>query len=220
MTEIIVPIKDLSHAKQRLSGVLSPLSRAGLVMAMLQDLLSAASTVDGCRIWLIASDDVILDIGRSFGAHVIREPKSRGYNEAVAHALATVTTEKPVAVLPGDLPLATSSEIAALTGSLDNTPTIRIAGARDGCGTNGLFLSQPGLLSPAFGTDSFSRHTRASRAIGVQPEHVRAPGLAFDIDTPTDLVDFVEASTGGATGRFLSGLADSNHYRILERGAA
>ena len=220
MTEIIVPIKDLSQAKQRLSGVLSPLSRAGLVMAMLQDLLSAASAVDGCRIWLIASDDVILDIGRSFGAHVIREPISRGYNEAVAHALATMSAEAPVAVLPGDLPLATSSEIAALTAPLDKTPTIRIASARDGCGTNGLFLSQPRLLSPAFGTGSFSRHTRASRAIGVQPEHVRAPGLAFDIDTPADLVDFVEASTGGATGRFLSGLADSNNYRILERGAA
>ena len=220
MTEIIIPIKNLSRAKQRLAGVLSPCDRAGLVLAMLEDLLSAASKVDGCRIWLIASDDVVFDIGRSFDAHAIREPGSRGYNEAVATGFAAVTSGKSVAVLPGDLPLATSGEIAALTAPSDGTPHVRIAGARDGCGTNGLFLSERRLLSPAFGADSFSRHIRAARAIGARLVHIDAPGLSLDIDTPADLVDFAGVSAKGATRRFLSGLPGGNHSRFFERGAA
>jgi len=38
MTNIIVPIKDLSQAKQRLSGVLTKEHCEGLVLAMLEDL--------------------------------------------------------------------------------------------------------------------------------------------------------------------------------------
>ena len=221
LTEIVIPIKRLSRAKQRLAGLLSPSERAGLVLAMLEDLLGAVSRADKGRIWLVASDDAVFDIGRTFGVRPIREHRTCGYNAAVALGFTAVAgPERPVAVLPGDLPLAGSGEITSLVAPLKTAPDIRIAGARDGRGTNGLFLSRPHLLSPAFGPDSFADYVNASHNAGITPRLLHAPGLAFDIDTPADLRSLARTAVSNTTQRFLCLLGEHDPNRNLQRGAA
>lgn len=39
----------------------------------------------------------------------------------------------------------------------------------------------------SFGDDSFVPHLWRARALGIEPQIVRRPGLALDIDTPVDL---------------------------------
>jgi 2-phospho-L-lactate guanylyltransferase len=204
VTDIIIPIKRLSRAKQRLAAVLDAPARAGLVLAMLQDLLTVVAELDRGRLWLVASDDVVFDIARKFDAVPIRETRTKGYNAAVSTGLAAVWENVNVAVLPGDIPLAEASELAVLIAPADSVkPTIRLAASRDRLGTNGLFLSAGNLIQPGFGPGSFARYRATARAVGTEPVILDLPGLAHDIDTPADLNDFAQSATGGNTHRFL-----------------
>ena len=221
MSDILIPIKKLSCAKRRLSGAFSVPERSGLVLAMLEDLLAVATTCDSGHVWVIASDEAVFDLARGFGCRPIREKWVRGYNAAVALGLSAVDGTGGVAIIPGDVPLVTPSEIAALTEpAKTHTPTVRLVASRDGTGTNGLFLSSKLLLPPAFGSNSFARYRAASRSAGIAPAHLDAPGLAHDIDTPEDLYDFERTATHGSTYRFIRARHRVDAPRDANEGAA
>ncbi|MCP4319625.1 MAG: 2-phospho-L-lactate guanylyltransferase [Hyphomicrobiales bacterium] len=221
MTEIIIPIKSLTLAKQRLAPVLTPSERVGLVLAMLEDLLATVVRIDHGKLWVVASDDTVFDIARKYNARPVCEQQAKGYNEAVMLGLAEVSANSNVTVLPGDIPLATGPEIAALTApAAADKRHIRLAAARDLQGTNGLFLSQRDVIRPAFGPDSFSGYKYASHACGLRPQILEAPGLALDIDTSSDLHDLAMQTTCGATHEFLGQLRGSVTSQLIDRGAA
>ncbi|MDA4848765.1 2-phospho-L-lactate guanylyltransferase [Hoeflea poritis] len=221
MTEIIIPIKSLTFAKQRLASILTPSERAALVLAMLEDLLATISLLDHGKIWIVASDDAVFDIARKHDACPVCEPKATGYNEAVLLGLEASQARRDVAVLPGDIPLARVSEIAALIApTSSDKPHIRLAAARDLQGTNGLFLSRKDLVRPAFGANSFSRYRRASQKAGVQPQILEAPGMALDIDIPADLHDLAIRSVGCSIHAFFGMPRGSVSSHLIERGAA
>ena len=203
----VVPLKNLARAKTRLASLLDDGERRALVRAMLEDVLGA---LVGSR--LVTEIYVIVDRPWPLPAGVgqIEEPGNRGYNEAIATALADprLASAGAMLVLPGDLPLASAAEIDSL---LDGhaCPGIRIVGARDGDGTNALLIAPPTLMPTAFGAGSFQRHRRVAAAVtGV--ELAAAPGLAFDIDTPHDLRDFCSTESKTATLAYLrqSGVAE------------
>ncbi|MCP4047381.1 MAG: 2-phospho-L-lactate guanylyltransferase [Gammaproteobacteria bacterium] len=204
MTNIIIPIKNLSFAKTRLASVLTSSMRSQLVLAMLEDLLRTVSKLEHERIWVVASNDAVFDIARNFGALPIRENCARGYNSAVTLGFAVLSENDNVAVLPGDVPLARGDEIASLIAPPNqDRPTIRLAPAHDRQGTNGMFLSRKNLISPGFGFNSFNRYVNAIRGIGIEPEVLDTPCLAHDIDTPRDLSEFASLCADGTTGEFL-----------------
>lgn len=221
MTEIVVPVKNLAYAKQRLAGVLSPDQRAGLVLAMLEDLLANVAEIDSGHIWVVSNDDDVFEIARKYGARQVREMQPEGYNPAVSLGLAAVSPACSVAVLPGDVPLAIRSELTALTAPVKSASrTVRLAAARDRRGTNGLFLSSRDLLDPGFGPNSFVGYQRTARRAGLKMEIVDAPGLAHDIDLPADLDDLMIVAKQSATGEFLNSVHYSDREYVLERGAA
>lgn len=221
MTEIIIPIKSLALAKQRLAPILTPSERVGLVLAMLEDLLVTVSRLDPGKIRVVASDDAVFDIARRYDAHLVREPLARGYNQAVQLGLAEIPASSNVAVLPGDIPLATGREVATLIAAAPRgEPCIRLSAARDQQGTNGLFLSASDLIRPAFGPNSFAGYKYASHASGIRPQILETSGLALDIDTPADLHDLAMQTTSGATHEFLGQLQGSLTSQLIDRGAA
>ncbi len=221
MSDILIPIKKLSCAKRRLSSILSVSERSGLVLAMLEDLLAAATALDRGHIWVVASDEAVFDVVRRFACRPIREKKVRGYNAAVALGLSTVDGVDGVAIMPGDVPLVTTAEIAALTEPVESRkPTVRLVASRDRSGTNGLFLSSKSLLSPAFGSNSLARYRTASRDAGIEPTYLDAPRLAHDIDTPADLRDFELAATHGSTYRYIRALHRADALPGVNEGAA
>lgn len=221
MTEIIIPIKNLARAKQRLDGILSPNERAGLVLAMLEDLLTVIAGLDSGRVWVVSNDDDVFDVARKFGCGIIRENHPIGYNPAVALGLANLPPEHNVAVLPGDVPLATEVEIAALIAPVaSGIRAVRLVADRNRRGTNGLFLSSADLIQPAFGADSFAGYRQLASREGLDPEIVKAPGLAHDVDLPADLDDLAATERHNATCTFLYGIGHVDRLRKLERGAA
>ncbi|WP_111735870.1 2-phospho-L-lactate guanylyltransferase [Roseovarius amoyensis] len=217
MTEIIIPVKELSCAKQRLMGVLSAAERTELVLAMLQDLLTAVAEADCGPALVVASNDAVFDIARKFAARPVREHDVRGYNAAVSLGFAEARGGN-VAVLPADIPLAAAAEIRCLCApAAADSRRIRLAASLDRMGTNGLFLASPGLILPGFGLNSFSRYRRVARAAGIEPTLIDAPGLACDIDTPHDLLELTRYRMPGATFAFLQGVQDRLKHSSYDR---
>src|SRR5207244_7469810 len=75
MRVIAVPVKSLSRAKSRLSPLLSPLERAALTLAMLEDVLDATLEVPGWESWVVSPDEAVLEVAVRRGAHPLAEVK-------------------------------------------------------------------------------------------------------------------------------------------------
>lgn len=200
MTDVVIPIKRLAKAKERLRSVLSPDERAGLVLAMLRDVLTTLRRSDIRDIWLVAPDDAVFELGAEFRAQRIREVTPGGYNGAVSLGLGAVPKDASILVLPGDVPFVQPEDIAAMT---EATCDVQIAADHVGRGTNGLFLSAPDLIQPCFGPSSLQDHTAAGERADLATLQLALPGLARDIDTPEDLAHLARAPFEGAATSFL-----------------
>ena len=88
-------------------------------------------------------------------------------------------------LLPGDCPLLDSVE---LDRELDaQAPGVAVIPDRHGTGTNGLILSPPDAIVPAFGPGSRDRHLELARSAGVRCRIATVHSMALDLDTGEDL---------------------------------
>ncbi|MEA2551520.1 MAG: Guanylyl transferase CofC like, partial [Actinomycetota bacterium] len=62
MRAIVLPVKSLSEAKSRLEPLLTPLERAVLTLAMLEDVLDVTEQLTGWETWVISPDETVLEI--------------------------------------------------------------------------------------------------------------------------------------------------------------
>jgi 2-phospho-L-lactate guanylyltransferase len=186
----LTPVKELDAAKSRLAGVLTPGERRSLALALLERLATALS---GCPVlsgWMVITrDSEVAAFARSRGATVVREAGT-GLNAAVAQGCREAVRRgaESVLVLPSDLPLVGVDEItrivqlgAGVARAVVVVPCVR----REG--TNALLLKPPGVIPPAFGPDSASRHLWLAAVSGAAGIYVPDSPLAYDVDRPEDL---------------------------------
>jgi 2-phospho-L-lactate/phosphoenolpyruvate guanylyltransferase len=194
---IALPVTSLADAKTRLDPILTPLERAALTLAMLEDVLDATLTLPGWDTWVISPDEAVLEIALRRFAHAVPE-ESPGLGAAV-HQVEEEALGRRVdalAVLLADTPLVT---VAALTRAMHTLGPVVLAPSGDESGTN-LLLRRPPLAIPsAFGVDSYRRHLEASAEAGVPVSVVEAPELAFDVDVPSDILTVLDRGRAGRT---------------------
>jgi 2-phospho-L-lactate guanylyltransferase len=137
---------------------------------------------------VISRDPAVRALAAAQGAQPLVE---RGYdlNAALEQARAAVVAAGAAAVLvlPADLPLLTAEDLAGLCAQAQLGDGVVIAPSHDG-GTNALLLRPPLALPYAFGVDSFARHCALAAAAGLPCRVYRSPTLAWDVDTPEDLL--------------------------------
>lgn len=202
---ILVPVKKLAHAKQRLSSMLDAAERIALADAMLEDVLQTLARWDKRpAVAVVTSDERACQLARRLSLDVIEDPTNRSESEAIA--MATRVCEAGGAsgtlVLPGDIPLVQVRELEEIVAAAPSVGTVLVPSA-DGQGTNAVWRRPAGLFPLSFGGDSFSRHQRAARATGKPCTVLCLPGIALDVDTPEDLALLIAA--GGV----------SNAHRLL-----
>jgi 2-phospho-L-lactate guanylyltransferase len=193
---VVMPVKDLPDAKQRLASILNAKEREELFRAMLQDVLSAlVASAELAGILLITRDPEARRLAKHYGARVLLEEENRGHTAASSLGARTLAREgiPGMVQLPADIPLVTPDDIAALLHAHGEAPAVTLAPSRDERGSNAVACSPPDLLPLRFGDDSFFPHVLRARALGIEPQIVRRPGLALDVDTPDDLAAFLAA---------------------------
>jgi 2-phospho-L-lactate guanylyltransferase len=209
---VVMPVKDLANAKQRLAAVLSPEERRALFRAMLEDVLSALVASEGLAgILMVTRDPGAQQLAIRYGARVLVEAANLGHTAASTFGAATLAREGAAGMLqlPADIPLVTPMDVGALLQAHAPPPSITIAPSRDRRGSNAVACSPPDLLPLRFGEDSFFPHLQRARDLGIEPRIVERPGLALDIDTPSDLAAFLAAPSPSHAHAYLiaSGIA-------------
>ena len=95
-------------------------------------------------------------------------------------------------VIPGDIPLIQACEFENILGGSRLQGSVLVPAA-DGRGTNAAWRRPAGLFPLRFGNDSFKPHLTAARALGKPCVVLSLPGIALDIDNPSDLRQLADA---------------------------
>ncbi len=210
----IIPVGTLEGAKTRLGGTLDAEERQDLVERLLARTVVAALATDGLDDVLVVSPDrEVLRRAADLGARTLRQ-RSVGLNAGLDEGRQDVVAggAEAILVLPIDLPFVTAeavaavlepltagaalprpvAAVAAVAGVVLVTGVAGVAGVvlvtdRHGTGTNALAMRPPHAIAFAFGPGSRHAHQAAAEAVGARYVEVDGP-LAFDLDTPDDLV--------------------------------
>lgn len=190
MRYLLIPIKDLTRAKQRLAPVLSSAERSALATRMMERTLAEAARVRlADRIAIVTSYPPAVALATSLGMEVIREERQISESESVDFGSVEVMRRGASAVLriPIDLLLLTADDIDSVFAADTGEPIVVLAPSRDGTGTNAILRRPPDLFPSHFGPGSFARHLAAASEIGVSCVVIENPRIALDLDDPSDL---------------------------------
>ncbi len=213
MRALLLPVKDLRNAKQRLVGILSPDERFALAHAMLADTIRAMRGVQRAdRVFIVTNYEPAMQSARENGWQILSEDRQISESVSVDDASRRIESLGFAAVLriPLDLPLIQSRDIDELLAIECAAPAVVIVPSRDGTGTNAILRTPPTLFPSHFGSGSFAEHCREADAGRAQIHHRRNARLEMDVDDEGDLrALFRHDLTGTQTGAFLheSGIA-------------
>lgn len=196
MRIVLVPMKPLAAAKERLAPALDPDERRTLSLAMLADVIDASRGFD--RVWVLNSDHDAAAMARDAGVEPVHDPApGKGLNASLNEAtnLAIAEGGSGIVVVSADLAAVTEADLEALSAS----PGAAIGPNRAGTGTNALWRSPGDAFELAFGPHSRAAHERLAADSELDLRIVERPGLAIDVDTPDDLVAAWEHGVGTNT---------------------
>ena len=214
---ILVPVKNLNGAKQRLASLLTQQQRTELARAMIKDVCHALAEVPSHpAVALVTSDEYAARLARQCGFETIHDDENLGETEAIA--MATGEAEKRGAefslVIPGDIPLVTADEITTVLAAAPPKGTVLVPAA-DGRGTNAILRRPCALIPCRFGNDSFLPHHAAAKATHQDLVVLDGlPGIALDIDRPEDLFELAEGEPRTRSQRLVRG------WQLENRAAA
>jgi 2-phospho-L-lactate guanylyltransferase len=192
---ILVPVKNLANAKQRLASLLDLPTRTALAQAMLFDVLEAVSRCKSrTEVGLVTNDAFAIKLAHHFNFQIIPDQTNSGETDAIR--MATEFCESrgvdSTLVIPGDIPLLQPSELDQLLAAAPEEGSV-IVPAADGRGTNAILRRPAGLFPLRFGNDSFKPHLEAARATNKPCVVISLPGIALDVDHPCDLRRLADA---------------------------
>ena len=189
---ILVPVKNLATAKQRLAPVLDQPARTQLAQAMLTDVLETIATWKGRpAVSVVTSDPYALELAQRYDFGVIRDAVNQSETAAIEMATKVCGAEFTL-VVPGDIPLIQSEELRKIIDAVPEEGTVLVPSS-DRRGTNAVFRRPAGLFPLRFGNDSFRPHLSAASATGKPCIVLSLSGIALDVDTPDDLCQLASA---------------------------
>lgn len=192
---ILLPVKNLANAKQRLAAVLGQVARTELAQAMLTDVVEAIVAYGSDEVALATSDPFAVELADQYGFEIIRDEANVSETDAIEVATRVCESRgiESTLVIPGDIPLIEAGDIRAIYDASPDTGAVLVP-SQDKRGTNAV-LRRPGSLFPLrFGNDSFLPHLAAALAANKSCVVLSLPGIALDIDTPEDLRELADAA--------------------------
>jgi 2-phospho-L-lactate/phosphoenolpyruvate guanylyltransferase len=186
---ILIPVKNLASAKQRLASILDQAARTRLAQAMLHDVVSA---LDAWKqrppVAVVTSDPFAVELAREYKFEVIPDPINPGETGAIEMAT-RMCEDRGIEyslVIPADIPLIEASELEEILRHAPSAGSVLVPAA-DGRGTNAAFRRPAGLFPLHFGNDSFKPHLAAAQATGKPCVVLQSSGISVDVDNPADL---------------------------------
>ncbi|HEX8814372.1 MAG TPA: 2-phospho-L-lactate guanylyltransferase [Terriglobales bacterium] len=201
---ILVPVKNLSTAKQRLAALLDQPTRTALAKAMLQDVMEAIHAWrERPPVALVTSDEFAMSAAQKFGFEIIPDKENRSETDAIAMATEVCVQRRveSTLVIPADIPLVTPADLERITRSVPSDGSVLVA-SHDHRGSNAIWRKPADLFPLRFGSDSFQPHLAAARATRKPCVVLTLPGIGLDVDDPSDLRKLAAAAGDTHAQRF------------------
>ena len=202
----VIPVKQISQAKQRLSPLLSTEERRDFFSAMLEDVLSMMVKIDFFEKIILATNcpHAISIAGRHGITHFETGPDD-GLNQAAGETVNHLLENgiRDMFLIPADIPLITEEEINSVLKAHPSAPSLTIIPSRDKLGSNCILLSPPSRMPLKFGPDSYFRHLEIAQTNGLKINPMVFPGFGLDIDEPKDLFELLKAEGNTLSQKYL-----------------
>jgi len=187
---VLVPLRDLGGGKTRLSEWLSPGERREITRYAMASVVAACKQTQAVeRIVVVTGSVEASKWAADAGVVAWPEPAGRlGLVGVMEAALAANSNaQSRIALLMGDLPLASNAAISRCLRHADARPVTMVP-SRSGAGTNMLAFTGGAQMPLALGApDSLAQHRRAAREAGLRYQTVNSSPLALDVDEADDL---------------------------------
>lgn len=195
----VVPIRSLRDGKTRLAPVLSLEARGALLRRTAERVIRAAIDSGVAETVLVVSPaPEALTWAAGIGAPVVplpQPPQRPGLNGALEAGREWAMRQGADRLLSlfADLPLLTAEDIRTMTARPEQ---VVLGPDRRSEGTNALLLALNGAGAEfrfSFGEGSLARHRADAARLQLSVASVVSRGLGFDLDTPADWDDFLDA---------------------------
>lgn len=192
---IVIPVKQLNKAKQRLSSRYTPYQRQTLADSLLRNTLSFFQ--EYCPHWhrlVVTESPEAMALADQYGATTLYRRDQEGLNSALSIASQWSLDHgfSHQLIVPTDIGHWVVDEVKALLDSIDTLAQQHprracavLAQAHDG-GTNALLMSPPTALTPQFGPNSAWHHQQQATARQMAFKSLYLTSLSQDLDTPED----------------------------------
>ena len=214
MRFILIPVKDLARAKQRLAILLTQEERTRLAWAMLEQTFAAAASVTNVDlIAVVTSYRPAMELAKQLDFAVVYESEQISESASVNYGSRQVMTMGAEAVLrlPIDLPLITAADIETILDHDHTAPSVVTVPSRDGTGTNAILRRPPTLFPSHFGPGSLAKHIAEAENAKARCTVLELPRIALDIDEPDDLAELLRRGPASPLADLLTEL------RVSER---
>jgi 2-phospho-L-lactate guanylyltransferase len=216
MIGILIPIKEPSRVKTRLSQLLTLAERQRLVWAMFEDVCEAvAASTKADRVFIVTNFDQAIAHAKSLGFDVLLEESQESESASVDWASRILRERGVEAVmrLPADIPLVEAEDIDRLLTVERSKPAALLVPSFEGTGTNAILRSPPDLFPSRFGPGSLALHREEAARVGVQCRVINSARIALDIDEPHDVAMFLTKRKANKSFRLLVEMNVSERFK-------
>lgn len=219
MRYILLPVKDLTRAKQRLADLFTQAERTQLAWAMLEHTFAVAAQTRGIDgIAVVTLYEPAIALAEKYGMEVIREQQQISESASVDYGSRVLEARGVSAVLrlPLDLPLIQTEDIEAiLAADTQPAPSCVIVSSRDGTGTNAILRRPATLFASQFGSGSLAKHLRSAAATQAECRLLTLPRIALDVDEANDLMALRLTDQAHAIPEIMQSVLASERLRSL-----
>lgn len=188
---ILIPVKNLDYAKQRLSTHLSPEERKILVLAMLKDMLKELKHFgEDVTVVIVSKDYYVRKLSEKYEVKVLNLNNDVCMNSAISYAVKYLkgVENKPILIIPGDLPLIKFNDIKKMLVDFDsNKKVVTLIPSKDSFGTNGMLISPDSNMDFAYGHESLVKHKNIASVKNIPIKVFENSNISFDVDNVYDL---------------------------------
>ena len=161
-----------------------------------------------------------MNLANEYQFEVIPDPDNPDETGAIEMATKVCVErgEESTLVIPGDIPLIQAWELEEIFKAAPAVGSVLVP-AYDGRGTNAAFRRPADLFPLRFGNDSFKPHHAAAQATGKPCVVLQLPGIAVDVDNPSDLRQLLSIPGGTRAQRLARSWNLPDHLLAAEPNA-
>lgn len=217
MKAVLIPVKDPSRGKTRLSRLLSAEERRRLAWAMFEDVCRAVRSARlPERVFVVTSFEPAIEHARRLGWEVIIEQAQVSESASVDLASRELAGRgfDLVMRLPADVPLVRAEDIDELMSVEMRAPAALLVPSREGTGTNAIIRTPADLFPSRFGPNSLALHRQEASRVEVECLIKENSRIALDIDEPDDIAALMRDGRGSAAFDLLVEMNIDSRFEI------